>query len=81
MASSPQHFPVTPVPGLPVLAGLLCGHTNCGALFSDLDDFNSHAEQSHAGAILANTCAIQELENSSGQVELVLVVDESEDDG
>jgi carbonic anhydrase len=73
-----QKPPVTPIPGLPVLAGLICGHANCGAVFSDLDDFNSHAQQSHAGTVLTKTCALQELEDASGKVELVLVVDESE---
>jgi hypothetical protein len=75
---SPRKFPVKPIQGLPVLAGLVCVHANCGALFSDMEGSNSHAETCHAGKAMANTCAIQELENASGGVELLLVVEELE---
>jgi hypothetical protein len=56
----------------------MCGHANCGALFTELEDSNSHARQHHAGVALANTCALREVEDVSGKVELVLVVEGSE---
>jgi hypothetical protein len=80
MPSLPES-PVSPIPGLPVLAGLICGHVNCETLFSDLEDALSHAQLRHAGTVLADTCSIQELENESGSKELVLVRDDLEKTG
>ena len=60
-----------------MFTGLACGHTNCDALFSDLDDAVSHANGSHAGVLMANTCTIQEEVNlATGEVKLVRVLDE-----
>jgi hypothetical protein len=73
MVSSPP--PKRPIIGIPVLAGLICRHANCGAVFSKLDDSDSHAKTTHAGTVLVETCAIQELESANGS-EVVLVLDE-----
>jgi hypothetical protein len=66
---------------MPTHAGLICGHTNCDALFSDIEDSVAHANDCHAGTYVVNTCGVREVINASGQVELLLVLNEPEKDG
>src|SRR5438876_12302722 len=79
--SSSELIPTAPVHVLPALAGLICGHSNCSALFSDLDKSISHAEECHSGNHVVKTCSIQEVKNESGDTTLVLVSEELEQTG
>ena len=57
-----------------VFAGLVCGHADCGALFSNIEASTTHAKEKHSGIVLANTCGVREVLNAaSGEVELALV--------
>ena len=62
-----------------VIAGLVCTHDNCFALFSTLDDSEAHAIAVHAGQVAAITCGIYEhqLENGKTKLYRVLSLEES----
>jgi hypothetical protein len=45
-------------------------------LFFNLKESSSHADKCHADTVMASTCAIQESENTSGGMDLMLVVEE-----
>ena len=62
----------------PVLAGLLCGHERCDALFTDIEDYELHAAELHDGVVLAKTCAVREVVDSCGTRELALVPDDGQ---
>ena len=38
MAPTFSKIHVAPLPGIPVISGLVCNHADCFALFSNLDD-------------------------------------------
>jgi hypothetical protein len=67
----PTLIPASPVQVLPTLAGLICGHANCGVLFSDLDDAIVHADDLHAGTLVVETCTVREVMSGPGQVNLM----------
>lgn len=69
------HSPRNPVEGIAIRAGLLCSHPKCNSFFATLEDSNGHAREHHSGVVQAITCAVQELQNTSGEVELLLVRD------
>lgn len=77
MVPSLLKSPVIPVPGLPVLAGLMCSYPSCGALFSDFEKLAAHAQEHHSGISMAITCAVQELRSASGAARLLHVLEES----
>jgi len=81
MVPSLLKSPVIPVPGLPVLAGLMCSYPSCSALFSDFDESVAHAQEHHSGIDMAITCAVQELRSASGVARLLHVLEESADSG
>jgi hypothetical protein len=81
MPHSASKSQASPIHDLPIIAGLVCGHPDCGALFSDLDDSIVHADNCHAGTLVVNTCAIQEVIDVAGEVNLVLVRGEPDQDG
>jgi hypothetical protein len=81
MASLHQDQLLKPIPNVPILAGLVCDHANCGSLFSDMDDSSVHAVEFHAGVVKASTCAIQEVVSESGVKNLRLVQQDAVDVG
>ncbi|KAL6297748.1 hypothetical protein BKA93DRAFT_831284 [Sparassis latifolia] len=73
--------PTAPIEGIQVQGGLKCNHPDCGALFSDIQASELHADVAHSGVVQASSCAIQELQIAAGKTELLLVYDESDDNG
>jgi len=67
---------VVATPGITVISGLRCGHADCYALFSTLEDSEEHALKAHSGIVVAATCNIQEKMLESGQLQLCRVLDE-----
>ena len=67
--SSESSAPVQ-VPAM--LAGLMCRYGECRALFSDLDEASTHANDKHGGKLVVDTCSIREFTNAIGEIELVL---------
>jgi hypothetical protein len=62
-----------PVNGPATQAGISCRHSQCHAVFSDLDDATAHANECHDGHLMVDTCVIREVTNAAGEIELVLV--------
>ena len=54
---------------------LHCGHTDCVAFFSDLDDSTSHVDIADTGVMVVNTCDILEVTDETGKTKLVKVSD------
>jgi hypothetical protein len=59
-------------------SGLICGHSNCRALFAELDDAVSHADICHDGDLSVSSCSIREVVNTSGVTEKVFVPEDGE---
>jgi hypothetical protein len=74
--SSLGQIATVPVEDLSSLSGLICGHENCGALFVDPDESIAHANACHDGKEVARTCGVREIQNKTGDVELVLADEE-----
>lgn len=79
MAPTFSKIPVAPLPGVPVISGLMCNHADCFALFSNLDDSEEHAVLAHDEQISSITCGIYERPGKSGKIRLYRVLDDSED--
>lgn len=74
--SMPPTFSKVAVEATPrLISGLRCGHADCYALFSTLEDSEEHALRAHSGNVAAVTCNIQEKKLASGQVQLCRVLD------
>jgi len=60
----------------PGMTGLRCGHGDCYALFSTLDDSEEHAVRAHSGDEVVASCNIYERLLESGEARLYRVLDE-----
>ena len=77
MAPSFSKIPIPAIPGISVISGLMCTHADCGALFSNLEDSETHTVKAHAGMVNIETCGIYEHTSKSGKIKLYLVLDEN----
>jgi hypothetical protein len=79
MAPVFSKIPVLAIPGMHVISGLMCGHRNCYALFTNLEDSEEHANSLHDGKFRAVTCGIYEHDTDSGKKTLFRIL--NGDDG
>jgi hypothetical protein len=79
MAPVFSRIPVVALPGMHVISGLMCGHENCYALFTNLEDSEEHANSLHDGELRAVTSGIYEHDTDSGKKKLFRVL--NGDDG
>ena len=77
MAPTFSKIAVPTIPGISVVAGLMCSYANCFALFSNLEDSEAHAVEAHAGKVITITCGIYEHVLKSGGIRLYRVLDEN----
>ena len=77
MAPAFSKIPVAAIPGISIISGLMCTHADCGALFSNLEDSETHAVKAHAGMVDGETCGIYEHVSKSGKIKLYRVLDEN----
>ena len=77
MAPAFSKVPIAAIPGISVISGLMCTHADCGALFSNLEDSESHSVKAHAGKVDPITCGIYEHVSKSGGIRLYRVLDEN----
>jgi hypothetical protein len=77
MAPAFSKIPIPAIPGISVISGLMCTDADCYALFSNLEDSETHAVEAHAGKVDAITCGIYEHVSKSGGIRLYRVLDEN----
>ena len=77
MAPAFSKFPIPAIPGISVISGLMCTDTHCCALFSNLEDLETHTVEAHAGKVDAITCGIYEHVSKSGGIQYYCVLDKN----
>lgn len=68
-------IPVLVTPTTAVASGLMCTHNDCLALFSTLDESNTHANAVHAGKEAVTTCGIHQRQLKNGEIKLYRVLE------
>ena len=71
MAPSFSKIPIPDIPGISAIAGLMCTDAGCGALFTNLEDWEAHTVQTHTGYLNPITCSIYEHVYKSGATKMV----------